>query len=226
MCFSATASFSAAAVLLPAGMYCLKSSNQVDRRYWAFAMLPFMFGLQQLLEGGLWLAMEQGNVQATHDLALGFLLFSHLFWLSWVAFSSYQVESEPLRKRLFLSVSIFGGLFGALMFIPLLFHPDWLTVTIVQQSIHYGMSFITDGYVPQRLLAVVYGCVILLPLVLSSDRYHNILGALILVAGMVTWAFYDWAFVSVWCYFAALISLYIFMVVARNIQLHARVTWR
>ena len=154
------------------------------------------------------------------------MLYSHLFWLGWIAFSSYQVESVPQRKRLFLGVSVFGVLFGALMFVPLLVHPDWLAVTIVQQSIHYGMSFITDGYVSQRLLAVVYACVILLPLVLSTDRYHNILGALILVAGMVTWVFYDWAFVSVWCYFAAVISLYIFLVVARNIQLHARVTLR
>jgi len=40
----------------------------------------------------------------------------------------------------------------------------------------------------------------------------------------VTWAFYDWAFVSVWCYFAALISLYIFIVVARNALQNERVT--
>jgi len=224
MCFSATASFSAAAVLLPAGVYCLKTSNQVDKRYWVLAMMPFMFGLQQLLEGALWLSLEQGDVQATRDLALGFLLFSHLFWLVWVSYSSYQVESMPQRKQLFLGVAVFGVLFGVLMFVPLLYHHDWLTVMIVQHSIHYGMDFITDAYVSQRLLAVIYGCVILLPLVLSSDRYHNILGALILVAGMVTWAFYDWAFVSVWCYFAALISLYIFIVVARNALQNERVT--
>lgn len=226
MCFSATASFTAAAVLLPAGMYCLRASNEVDKRYWAFAMLPFMFGLQQFLEGGLWIGLEQGNAQATRSLALGFLLFSHFFWLGWIGFSSYQVESMAQRKQLFLGISVFGVLFGALMFIPLLYHPGWLSVTIIQHSIHYGMSFITDGYVSQRLLAVVYGCVILLPLVLSSDRYHNILGAMILVAGMVTWAFYDWAFVSVWCYFAAVISMYIFLIVARYVRLHARATLR
>ena len=50
MCFSATASFTAAAILIPSGLYCLKESNQLDKRYWAFAILPFMFGLQQLLE--------------------------------------------------------------------------------------------------------------------------------------------------------------------------------
>jgi hypothetical protein len=222
MCFSATASFTAAAVLMPAGMYCLKASHQVDRRYWAFAMLPFMFGLQQLLEGGLWLALEWGNATAAHTLALGFLLFSHVFWLGWIGFSAYLVETVPQRRRLFQAMAVFGFLFGAVLFVPLVTHPDWVTATIVVHSIHYSLGFITDSYVSQQLLSVVYGGMILLPLVLSSDRYHNILGAMVLVSGMVTWALYDWAFVSVWCYFAAIISLYIFVVIARRVQLHAR----
>jgi hypothetical protein len=108
------------------------------------------------------------------------------------------------------------------MFVPLLTHPEWMTATIVVHSIHYSLTFVTDGYVSQRLISVLYGCVILLPLVLSSDRYHNILGAMVLVSGLLTWALYDWAFVSVWCYFAAIISLYIFFVIARRVQVHAR----
>ncbi len=226
MCFSATASFTAAAILLPAGTYCLKASHQVDRRYWAFAMLPFMFGIQQLLEGGLWLALEQGDAMAARTLALGFLLFSHAFWLGWIGFSAYLVETVPRRKRLFRATAVFGLLFGALMFVPLLMHPDWMAATVVVRSIHYELGFITDGYVSQRLLAVVYGSVILLPLVLSSDRYHNILGAMVLVSGMMTWALYDWAFVSVWCYFAAIISLYVFVVIARHVQVHERAALR
>jgi hypothetical protein len=117
---------------------------------------------------------------------------------------------------------VFGLLFGAVMYVPLLIFPGWMTATVVMHSIHYELGFITDGYVSERLLAVVYGCVILLPLVLSSDRYHNILGAMVLVSGMATLALYDWAFVSVWCYFAAIISLYIFFVIARHVQAHTR----
>jgi hypothetical protein len=66
MCFSATVSFTTAAVLLPSGMYCLTFSNQIDRRYRVFAILPFMFGLQQTLDGALWLAMEQGDAREIH----------------------------------------------------------------------------------------------------------------------------------------------------------------
>jgi hypothetical protein len=226
MCFSATASFTAAAVLMPAGAFCLKASHEVDRRYWAFAMLPFLFGLQQALEGGLWLALEHGDATAAHGLALGFLLFSHGFWLVWVGFSAYLVETVPWRRRLFRAIAVFGLLFGALMYVPLLIHPDWMQAVIVRHSIQYELRFVTEGFVPDRLLAVVYGGVILLPLLLASDRYHKILGVMVLVSGLVTLALYDWAFMSVWCYFAAILSLYIFVVIAHHVQSSARAAVR
>jgi hypothetical protein len=220
MCFSATASFVAASVLVPVGIYCLRSSNQVDRRYLAFAMLPLIFGLQQMLEGGLWLALAQGDAGAAHNLALGFLFFSHVFWMGWMGYSAYLVEEKPRLRLLFLSISVFGVLLGAAMYVPLLFNDAWMVATIVQHSVHYQLSFVTDGYVSQLLISLLYTCVILTPLLLSSDRYHNRLGGLALVSGIVTWALYDWAFVSVWCYFGALISLYIFYVIVRAEQKH------
>jgi len=52
---------------------------------------------------------------------------------------------------------------------------------------------------------------------LCSERYHRVLGGMILASGLFSWAFYDWVFVSVWCYFAAIISLTIFFMVARSV---------
>lgn len=222
MCFSATASFTAAIVLIPAGVYCLKQAIQLDKPYWAFAMLPLIFGLQQLLEGGVWLALMQGEPSAAHMMALGFLMFSHVFWLGWIAYSSYLTESSPQLRRIFLVIVMTGVLFGVSMYIPLLFNPEWLLVSIVRHSIHYDLIFISDTYISQQMLTALYAGIILVPLMLSSDHYHSVLGVLILFSGLLTWAFFGWAFVSVWCYFAAIISLYIFMMIARSIQiLHA-----
>ena len=53
---------------------------------------------------------------------------------------------------------------------------------------------------------------------LSTDRYHSFLGVMILVSGVFTWAFFGWVFISVWCYFAAVISLYIFFMIMRSIH--------
>ena len=218
MCFSATASFTAAAILIPSGIYCLKEANQLDKPYWAFAMFPFMFGLQQLLEGGVWLALLKGDVLSAHTLALGFLLFSHVFWLGWVPYSSYLTESSESHKKLFKLVAITGGLFGLGMFVPLLFNAEWLTVSIINDSIYYKLTLISDAYVAQPILTAFYAIIILVPLLLSSDRYHNILGIMIFFSGILTWIFYNWVFVSVWCYFAAVISLYIFYIIARCVN--------
>ena len=48
MCFSAEASYAAAAVLLPAGVVASHRAYQTNRKYVAIAALPFFFGLQQL----------------------------------------------------------------------------------------------------------------------------------------------------------------------------------
>jgi hypothetical protein len=218
MCFSATASFTSAALLIPAGIYCLKTSSRLDQRYWAFAILPLIFGIQQLVEGGIWLALNHDRQDLAHYLGLIFLLFSHIFWLGWIAFSSYLTESSPLFRRLFLLVSISGVLFGIFMYVPLIFNPEWLTVSVVKHSIHYDLVFLSDDSVSQHVIGAAYAVIILVPLMLSSDRYHSVLGVMIFISGLITLAFYGWAFISVWCYFAAIISLYVLYIV----MLHTR----
>ena len=64
MCFSAEASFTAAAVLLPAGAVAMRRAYQRDRKYLPLATLPVLFGLQQLFEGFVWTAGHRGNQSA------------------------------------------------------------------------------------------------------------------------------------------------------------------
>lgn len=216
MCFSATASFTSASLLIPAGAYCLIKANQLDKPYWAFAMLPLLFGLQQMIEGGIWLSLQAGEEETAHRLAFGFLLFSHLFWLGWVPYSAYLTESSPRLRRAFLMTVLIGLLLGAAMYLPLLNNPGWVSVSIVGHSIDYELKFISDTYVSQQVVTVFYLLVILVPLMLSSDLNHHSLGLLVFLSGLVAWLFFDWVFVSVWCYFAAIISLYISFVIARS----------
>lgn len=53
MCFSASASFTAAAVLLGLGTVTMRRAR--SRRELPYAAIPLLFGVQQLLEGMLWL---------------------------------------------------------------------------------------------------------------------------------------------------------------------------
>ena len=47
MCFSAEASYTAAALLLPAGALASQRAYQANRKYLAIAALPLLFGFQQ-----------------------------------------------------------------------------------------------------------------------------------------------------------------------------------
>ena len=213
MCFSAGVSFISAVILLPAGLFCLKKTVHMNKPYWTFALLPIAFAIQQAFEGGVWWALETNNTEILRLSALGFLFFSHLFWLVWVPISCYFTESIKKRRTLFLLMAGMGAVCGASMFFPFLLYENWLTVSVVSHSIIYQTTLIYDDYLPQAVGIAVYMMILIFPLILSSDRYHRILGKLILVSMIVSLTFFNFAFISVWCYFAAVISLYIYYII-------------
>lgn len=209
MCFSAEVSFVTAAVLIPVGLACLKQSLNINKSYMAFALLPFLFGVQQLLEGIVWLTVDDGGFWLWSSVFV-FLFFSHFLWLFWIPFSGFLTESNQLRKKLFFVMTIVGLLFGGSLYIPLLLQPDWVMVSIQKYSIYYDVRLVYDEVLPRQISTIIYAVIILVPLLLSSDRYHKVLGILVTVSGLLTWAFFGLVFISVWCFFAAIISSYIF----------------
>ena len=208
MCFSAEASFVTAGILIPAGVFALSRTVKIARQYAAFAFIPFAFGIQQIFEGGVWLSIETNSDTLTL-FSLGFLFFSHFFWPVWVPYSCYVSESIKSIKRFFFWFSGLGFVFGLGLFVPVALSPDELLVTVRGHSIHYALNTIYDDFLPFSVVTFIYATIILSPLLFSTDRYQKIFGLLILVAGIATWLFYELVFISVWCYFAAVLSLYL-----------------
>lgn len=81
MCFSATASFTSAAVLLTVGAGTLSLNQEKENRM--FAAIPILFGIQQASEGVVWLTIGQ---VASADLlkwaVITFLAFALVIWPS------------------------------------------------------------------------------------------------------------------------------------------------
>lgn len=75
MCFSAEASYAAAAVLLPSSALAINRARK-NRRYLAFAALPLFFGLQQLFEGLVWTAGNLSNANLVQRYSLTYMFFS------------------------------------------------------------------------------------------------------------------------------------------------------
>jgi hypothetical protein len=212
MCFSATASFTASALLVPAGLYCLKEARHVEKPYWLLAVIPLLFGIQQFVEGNLWLAVAADDMLVQRYYALGFMFFSHFFWLFWVPLVCYFLDDTEWRRRVFLALAMLGVIFGASMYLPVLVNESWLEVAIVKHSLTYDARLIYDGVMPEIIPRVVYAIIVIMPLLMSGEKTLRIFGWIITTTIITTAWIFSHAYVSTWCYFAAISSLYVLYV--------------
>lgn len=214
LCFSATASFSVAAVLLPVGLYSVSTARQAATKWMPLAIYPLAFSIQQALECVLWLGVTSGDSATIAVASRGFLFFSHFFWLAWVPYSAYCLETETRRRKAFLGLTAIGSVYGLSLFLPAFSIIDWLSVELVKNSLDYKITLIYDGFVSRTALRAVYALIVVSALVFSSDVRVKIFGGLIVAAQAMTYIFFAHAFISVWCFFAAALSVYIATILA------------
>lgn len=215
MCFSATASFVAGSALIPLGGAACLQAWKVDRRYLTLAAFPALFGIQQSIEGHLWRSFDEPSMAVSHAAAMAFLFFAYLLWLVLTPLAAFFIEDRVWLRRAFWGAAVAGGIFGLSLYLPLVFRPDWLSVELVHNSIQYDTRLIYDGVGSVTILRVVYAAVICLPLLASTARGVRTFGVLIAISVIVTFLFAVYAFTSVWCYFAALLSGYVVFLIYR-----------
>lgn len=210
MCYSASVSYSAAAVLVPTGLYAVQQARRLQFPYWMWGLIPVFFGLQQAFEGQVWRELDAGNAHAAVPFALGFHFFSHFLWLWWLPLSSYLVEPGKIRKRVIGGCTIFGAFAGMLVYAVMLSHPEWMTVAVREHSIVYKFSVPYRDSIHLPLTpAALYALTTLVPLFFSSHRHIRIFGVLTALSSALASAAYGYAYISVWCFFAAVLSLYL-----------------
>lgn len=76
MCFSATASFTAGGALLLIGA--ITTTRVTKSVEMPFAMIPVLFGLQQIIEGVLWLTLPDEAPLTNMILTYAYSVFSHV----------------------------------------------------------------------------------------------------------------------------------------------------
>jgi hypothetical protein len=86
MCFSATASFSAGAVLLGPGTLTLRSAMaKHQRRALPFAAIPLLFAIQQPIEGVIWLTFIYEAALLNSVMTHVYSFFTHVLWPVYVS---------------------------------------------------------------------------------------------------------------------------------------------
>jgi hypothetical protein len=199
MCFSAIVSFSAAAGLSLLGIATIRSTT--SPRALLLASFPCLFALQQTLEGFVWLGKSNSDFGLSDTIATyGFLLFASLLWLVLSPLSIYLLETD-LNQKIFLRGLTIGGLLLGIYLFGWIIHHGVSPQTF-SGNLFYDLSFI-PGY---EVIKYLYLIVIVLPFSIAHSSALKIFGGLVAVSFILSQIFFQVTMVSVWCFFAAVLS--------------------
>lgn len=212
MCFSATGSFAVAGLIVATGAATI--TRNVHRPLRLFAAIPMLFALQQAAEGTVWLTLDGTPTGPLHVLAVDtFLGVALAVWPIWLPLSLRMAERAPGRRRL-LTALLGLGVLVSLWALHVL--SQWQpTATVEGHSIRYHFAGTSDMRV-KALLLLAYALPTVGPLFVSSVRLTRVIGAALLVSMAVTIVIQQDVFTSVWCFFAAMISVLFFVAIARE----------
>jgi len=229
MCFSASASFIAAGFLSTIAIATLHRATRPQIK--PVALLPLFFGIQQGLEGLVWISLNApGDSLWWHIIQgigiYGFVFFAALFWPIWIPYALYCVEENTSYRKLLYKVVITQLILAAVYIISWHFTP--IIATNINCHIAYSifsMQFSWLAYNPTSLLlrlglnfvkafiSIAYLSATAFVFFGSSIPYAKVMGTLILAAYVVAELGYRLSFASVWCFFAAVISMLTYYVV-------------
>ena len=201
MCFSATASFTAGTALSVVGGLTLRKSQ--GRMELPIAAVPLLFGVQQFTEGFVWLGLRNDLPMLRSWSTYIFSLFSHVLWPIFVPFAILLVETSRRRRT---SIAVFQAL-GAGIGLYLLYFIVRFPVTarVEGRSIFYDSPhFFIAGVLTIYLLATCISGLF------SSHRCINAFGVLAFVLAVAAYQVSVKTFVSVWCFFAAVLSFIVY----------------
>lgn len=202
MCFSAQASFTATALLSVIGLLSLKIARKKSERL--LALTPLIFAIQQFCEGVLWLTLPINALGLISKLSMySFLFFALLFWPVWVPLGTYSIEKNSDRKKLLRGFVVLGIVTAALLlwFIPV----GSISAHIVDNHLWYDLAVPAESWW-NSVLSVMYLFSVAIPLFVSTTPYLWAIGIAVTSAYALTFLFYPLVLLSVWCFFAAIIS--------------------
>lgn len=202
MCSSASASFIAGTSLSVIGVASLKTTDMTGER--PLATIPLLFGAQQLTEGVVWLTFRHDAPLLKETMTYVYSGFSHVLWPIYVPLAMGVLEAVRWRRRAFVVFEMAGLAVGLYLLYSIVARPVTAEVVgghIVYESPHFYAIPVMGLY----LVATCVSCFF------SSHGFVRLFGLLAFVSFIAAYLVHITAFVSIWCFFAAILSLLIYV---------------
>jgi len=208
MCFSATASFSAGIVLSAIGITSLKKVQHSSQTM--FAAIPYIFAIQQFSEGLLWLAIPNEKWSYLQSsITYFYLIIAQIIWPIWVPVSILLLEKEKNRKQIQRILVAIGV--GVSMYLAYCL----FNFNIKSEISCYHIAYIQTYPETFRVVGgLLYITATILPPFFSHIKRMWWLGIMVLISYIITTVFYESYLVSVWCFFASIISLSVYLIMS------------
>lgn len=207
MCFSASASFSAGVVLGTIGAIAITKIQKPSQA--PFASIPILFAIHQVSEGFVWMGLPEDKPWV--DVPVYFyLVFAQVIWPAWVPFTFYKLEEDQSRKkmlRIFLGIGIAVALYLSYC----------LIAYDIEAEIHEGHIQYTLDF-PETMVwlsGVLYFIPIMFSPFVSSISKMAYLGGGLFITFILAQIFFEDQFISVWCFFAAILSVVVLQLMLR-----------
>lgn len=208
MCFSLEASFISGSVLAVVGVAAIKKTHTLPQAL--FAGSPLLFSFQQFSEGFVWLSISNTEYSSwLKPSAFIFLTIAEVIWPIWVSLSLLLLEKEKNNK---IILSLLFGI-GVIVSTYLGVHILTNAIIVEQTSHHIYYNFgVPDSIV--YVFSILYFLAAVLPLFVSSINIKKTLpiGLLIFFSYLVSKIYFENYVLSVWCFFAALISVLVYSI--------------
>lgn len=207
MCFSANASFGASIVLTVIGVAAIKKVEHPSQLL--FASIPLLFAVQQISEGIIWLTLgNPAYAVLSQTMTYVFLFFAQFFWPLWVPIAVLMLEKESKRKRIqkiLVGIGIIVAFYSAY---------SLFSYHVQAKIVGYHVTYTVDY--PNNL--AMYGGILYLLATVAPSFFSHIkkmwmFGTSIFISYLITALFYDHYLVSVWCFFASIISISIYAII-------------
>ncbi len=204
MCFSASASFIVGVSLVALGAVTVRRVEK--RTELPFAVIPLLFGVQQITEGVLWLSFQYDAALLLSITTYMYTMFSHVLWPMYMPFAVGLMEPEPWRKKAIWVFQFVGLVVSLYMLAMITMQP---LTAVVNEQIIYVSSHFYDWPLYDWPMMALYVAATCVGAFFSSYQLVRLFGALALLMLIVAHWFYTVAVFSVWCFFAAILSLII-----------------
>lgn len=209
MCFSAKASFIASSLLALIGSFSLKKVK--DKSQILFAFIPILFSIQQFSEGLIWVFKNRlpENSYLIKFLSYIFLTFALIIWPIFIPLALLKLEKN-LNVKKYLKIILSLGICWSLFFIFII-SKEKLIVNLNCSSIYYKIEL--PYYINYDLLLIFYTLLTIAPFFISKQKVLKIFGLLLSFSCLISYIYWYSFLTSVWCFFAALLSLSVYLII-------------